>query len=595
MRSVYSGYRVLVLAAVMAAIPSLCPAQKTDSLSTRGKWSGNTTVSAGYNYDKSPWKEMIPDLKHQSANIKLNLKYIKKDFTATVQFNSAWDNHWKSAEGFYIKNTEDLSTSWSQIKHMGSIYNFRTTFQWKRPNTVYNSFVNINYNYNHNRRYNNTLNITALKLGLQGEDNNSYTFTSGGGFNLTRKLNNGRKLFCETYFGYTNIDRYIEFSTLSSNEGAIDRIYRKTPFTIGFKSESRVYLSAPNTFNINNLNTEAGGFFSITYDNEKNRGAYLADLGNKNSWVDSLKLRETFRYGVINLSPYLKADYSYKYLKLKLDARVQFYADKLTNKEEHQSYDFKDPVLLGNSEAEFRIAENHYFAVGYQTSIRRPTYLQLCWYLREGAFPDQYIVGNPKLKVTRSYRNIFSYRIRFRRFSSELSSSFTRNLREVEQTFFEEYIGEKKYKFFTWINTSYSKIWNTAFFLRYDTQRYYLRADVSYYDYKGKAKTAGTVKNDHYWTAKASGGFNFKRGWSISSDISYRSKISRAFYSYDKYYTLNCRIDKKFNRHTIFLEGRDLLEQKITTRFVSEDEMNIWAETAYNNRRFFLIGYIFNF
>ncbi len=595
MRSVFSGYRILVLAAMMAATASVCQAQKVDSLAQKGKWSGNAIVSAGYNYDKSPWKEMIPDLKHQSADVKLNLKYIKNNFTSTIQFNSSWDNHWKAAEGSSIKNSEDLSTSWSEIKHMGSNYNLRTTFQWRKPNTIYNSFANLSYNYTHNRRNNNTLNISALELSLQGEDNNSYTFSSGGGFNLTRKLARDKRLFAELNFGYTNIDRYIEFSTLSTNEGTVNKIYRKTPFTIGLRSDSRVFLSTPNTFNIKNLNTEAGGYFSITYDNEKNRGAYISNLGNKDSWVDSLKLRETFRYGVMNLSPYLKADYSYKYLKLKLDATLQFYADKLTNKDEHQSYDFKNPALYGTGEVELRLAENHFFAIGYLTSIRRPTYLQLCWYTREGAFPDQYIVGNPKLKVTRSFRNIFSYRIRFRKFSSELSSSFTRNLREVEQTFYEDYIGSRKVKFFTWVNTSYSKIWNTAYYLRYDTKRYYLRADFSYYDYKGKAKTAGTVKKDHYWTAKASGGFNFKRGWSLSSDISYRSKVSRAFYSYDKYYTLNCRIEKKFNRHTIFLEGRDLLEQKMTTRYVSEDESNIWSETAYNNRRFFLIGYIFNF
>ena len=28
--------------------------------------------------NKSPWKEMIPDLVHQSADIKLNLKYLRQ-------------------------------------------------------------------------------------------------------------------------------------------------------------------------------------------------------------------------------------------------------------------------------------------------------------------------------------------------------------------------------------------------------------------------------------------------------------------------------------------------------------------------------------
>ena len=202
---------------------------------------------------------------------------------------------------------------------------------------------------------------------------------------------------------------------------------------------------------------------------------------------------------------------------------------------------------------------------------------------------------SPDLKFSRSYRNIFSYRIRFRKFSSEFSSSYTRSHNEVEQTFYEDYVGERKSKFFTWVNTSSSKVWNTSFFLRYDTKRFYLRTDIGYYDSKEKARTAGSVRKDHYWSAKASAGFNFLRGWSISSNISYRSKITRAYYSYDKYYSLNFRIDKKFKRNSIFIEGRELLEQRITTSYRAEDYGSTWAETAYNNRRFFLIGYVFNF
>ena len=602
MHSVSHIYRVWILAIAMAVLPSLCPAQNADiparnadSLAQKGKWTGNATIVGGFNYAKSPWKEIIADLKHESADMRLNLKYIKNDFIATVQLNTAWDNHLKATEGLNMVNVDELSVNCTEIKLMSSRYNLRATFQWKKPRTIYNSYCYLNYSFSHNRKDNFTIRIEEMNLDLRGEDNNSYTFSSGSGFNMTRKLDGGRKLFAESEFSYTNTDSYTEWAFFSLNEGSPDRIYRKTPLSIGLRSESRAYLGQSNTFNVKNFNTEAGGIFSITYDNDKYRGAYRADVSDKNSWVDSLKLRETFRYAVITLNPYVKADYSYKFLKLKMDAKLQFYADKLTNKDAHQSYDFKAPALTGNTEAEFRIADNHYIAVGLQTSVRRPTYTQMCWYSREGDFPGQHIVGNPDLKVSRSYRNILSYRIRFRKFSSELSSSFTRNLKEVEQTFYEDYIGERKVKFFTWVNTAYSKVWNTAYFLRYDTKRLFLRTDVGYYDYKGQAKTAGTVRKDHYWTAKASGGFNFNRGWSVSSDISYRSKMSRAYYTYDKYYSLNCRIEKKFGRHTIFLEGRDLLEQKITNSYTSEDEQNAWVEVNYNNRRFFLIGYTFSF
>ena len=585
---------ILSLLTAVLLVYSSAWAQKADS-TAKGKWSGSAAVSGGYNQSQSPFKGVIPELKHEAADVKLNLKYAKDNFTATANFSSGWDNHWKASTGLSMKNEDDFSMNWAEIKYMGSRYNFTTNLKWTKPDIIYNVFAQVGYNYTHNKKNSYIMNFEAEDVKLVGEDNNSYSFSSSGGFNLTKKYTHGRKLFAEASFGYSNVDRYIEWASLSLNEGAANYIYRKTPFSIGLRANAATYLSQDHTFGIKNLNTEAGGLFSVSYDNDKYRGAYLSDISDKNSWVDSLKLRETFRYGVITMTPYVKADYSYKFLKLKLDYRLQFYADKLTNKIEHQSYDFKNPALTGSSEAEFRIADNHFIAVGFQTMVRRPSYTQLCWYAREGNYPGQFIVGNPNLKVSRSYRNILSYRIKFRKFSSELSSSFTRNLRQVEQTFFEDYIGDRKFKFFTWVNTSYSKVWNTAFFLRYDTKRFYLRTDLGYYDYVEKAKSAGSVKKNHYWTAKASGGVMLKGGWTISSDISYQSKITRSYHSFDKYYSLNSRVEKKFKKHTIYLEGRDLLEQKITTSWISEDETSGWSETAYNNRRFFRIGYIFNF
>ena len=72
----------------------------------------------------------------------------------------------------------------------------------------------------------------------------------------------------------------------------------------------------------------------------------------------------------------------------------------------------------------------------------------------------------------------------------------------MEQTFYEIEDEGQKLKFFTWINTAYSKVWNTSFFLRYDTKRFYIRNDIGYYDYHGKANTADThfsLKEGTFW------------------------------------------------------------------------------------------------
>ncbi len=58
---------------------------------------------------------------------------------------------------------------------------------------------------------------------------------------------------------------------------------------------------------------------------------------------------------------------------------------------------------------------------------------------------------------------------------------------------------------------------------------------------------------------------------------------------------MNGRIAKSFQQVTVFLEGRDLLDQPVKREFTSADESEVWAEIEYLNRRIILAGVTWSF
>ena len=57
---------------------------------------------------------------------------------------------------------------------------------------------------------------------------------------------------------------------------------------------------------------------------------------------------------------------------------------------------------------------------------------------------------------------------------------------------------------------------------------------------------------------------------------------------------LNARLQKRFQNITVYLEGRDLLDNIRETIYESADGTERWAESARNNRRLVVLGLKWN-
>ena len=80
------------------------------------------------------------------------------------------------------------------------------------------------------------------------------------------------------------------------------------------------------------------------------------------------------------------------------------------------------------------------------------------------------------------------------------------------------------------------------------------------------------------------------KGWSVGADAKYQSKVATFFTIFKKYCELNANIQKEFKHFTLYLEGRDLLDQPKETSFESEELKEFWVEEVRSNRRIFVVG-----
>ena len=69
-----------------------------------------------------------------------------------------------------------------------------------------------------------------------------------------------------------------------------------------------------------------------------------------------------------------------------------------------------------------------------------------------------------------------------------------------------------------------------------------------------------------------------------------RSQIKILIERYKQYCERNARLQKDFEKFTLYLEGHDLLDQTRETSFESEELQEYWIEVVRSNRRFFILG-----
>ena len=263
-------------------------------------------------------------------------------------------------------------------------------------------------------------------------------------------------------------------------------------------------------------------------------------------------------------------EYCGKKIEIHADYSIQFYFRRLNNEEQRQALMMLPPSPVGNARLDWKISDVHKVGVTHEVGVDYPDFLEICWYDRSGGYIDQLFRGNVDLISTLHSRYGIVYELKYRRFRYRTDNFITRRINEIDQTWTTHRLGWEGSKLKAGVGMELNQ-----------TRRI--------------AKKDRTIKNASDWRLTADVEALLGKGWSLGANVEYQSKVATFFTSFNEYWELNSHIQKKFRNVTLYLDGRDLLDNARQNSFRSEDGKELWVDVARQNRRLFLLGVKWDF
>ena len=329
---------------------------------------------------------------------------------------------------------------------------------------------------------------------------------------------------------------------------------------------------------------------------DHNSGATaVAGEGGKTVWRDSVRLREDFNFLALRVEPYFAADFSWYKLKAHVDYAPQLYARRLTDDTHEQSLQIRPVYPVGEGRVSWTFSPRHKITIRNSMSARHPDYIQICWYERQGAYMNQVYRGKESLLSVHTNAWGLDYEFKYKRFVSTTLLSYTVRRNEIDQTYANETIDDRAYQVFTWVNAADSRstgIWEE---LGWEGKILRARIGVNYNGTRRQHRETGQVKTSTDWRAWLDAALTLPKGWTLQADLNYRSDVATFFTLFKQYCTLNARIQKRFKKVNVYLQGRDLLDNESVKEYISADQNEAWSENTRYNRRLVNLGAQWNF
>lgn len=488
---------------------------------------------------------------------------------------------------------------------------FRTDFTWTPAvQKKYGAWLNIRYQLDGNEAEICNAAIRTQDYTEEWAIRRRLTFTAG--FNSSRPIGR-RTLQSSVTAEFKTDDKHNQWNTLGAKGSEIWQVedlnkldpnklnlwasvYRLTPFSGNLSTDAVVHLRDTVLRTRHKLILDPGIRANVKYTYDENSGATMTNpLGNNYEWRDSTSLRENFLFFTLQAEPYVAADYTFGPLKVKADYGVQVYVRKLENERHIDTPTTAIPHVTGKSSLTWKIHPSHELGLSHERTVKHPTYLQICSFERPGAFTNQIWRGNTELASITSTLVSVDYKFTWKRFSAGSSTSYTRKLNEVDQTFQKEVIEGREYKVFTWMNSSNSHVGGMTNWLAWSGKWVDAKLNVKYTHTYRLAQMEKKKQHTDEWRIQGNFLFKLGQGWSIGADMSYKSPTMTLHTLMTAYWTLNARVQKKFKNFTVYFQGKDLLEHMQQNQYVSVYGDEVWVEQIYQNRRLLILGVNWNF
>ena len=600
-------HRAFLLSVALIVLPLCALSQGKDTLKAespalKGKWNGEVFTRGGWNFRKHTEKHQNSDLPHHEIFGGGTLKYRKGEFSAVIKGSGGQEMMTKDTRRTIIDLDDDANMAtklrFKFTRNRETKADFSTELIWKeKSKTSYKAFISNNFS--HADIFNN---VSVLNI----QDLDDYKYSTNTKINddrvvinktlsyflLTHKFGSGSALIFRTDASHIRNYRISKWFLYDERNPYNFTLYRLRPGSRTNNVTPSLSLKLSEPFGVKRMRWDFGTSVNLYHIRDR----YCGERYVNEKWVDSTSLAEDFRYLTLTIRNYAGLDYTVKKFHFNVKYTLEHFADRLTDKDNKQKIKFDDhPVVLYEQNFSFKFNERNNVSLSSTHSIKRPSYKQICWYPREGDYDNQIIKGDPKLKhsvtntVTASYTHSNKY------YHLTLDYKYTVNEREIEETFYVDTTLGRKITIFTWVNNRYSITHRVGLKTGYDNRKLSVNGEVLFFSYRQKNYSSEKKKEDIYWNFSFDAAYKFNKDWKASVQYTFKSDRKIAYYRTNNYHGLNVKVEKKYKKHSFFLEGKGLLDKMTATRFDSEDGKNIWLEKGNLNRRYFILGYTYSF
>ena len=577
------------------------------SLPLRAQWSGSVDFSAGLGGMEGSIVSDDKPMFHGLTQGVFQLNYKTDKFRWSTKVDGKWEPKTTDNTRFSYKN-EKVGLVYKAATTRPLSTSIRSDFTWL-PSKDRNYTAWILYQYKNDRANNHSM---TIKGDVEEVQDFSYYYEEPvmdehkleTGVKTYRSFNGGRSILQSSVafqiIGSQRVNTWTVFKTDPGEGGTAiqdDELYgyawryRITPSSQDINLDADIHLQQTVLDGEVNLKITPGARLSTKQALDHNSGATQISLEKEEpEWKDSTRLREFFNYLSVWADPYVAADFKWKNVEAHANYAAQVYARRLNDDTHQQPLKVKGVYPVGRANIKWAISPNHSLNLTNQMSVSHPDYLKICWYDRTAGYLDQLYRGNEGLLSPKTRVYGLEYEFKYKRFISQSTVSYKRVLDEIDQTRTNEEIDGRQYKVFHWLNSSNSRSVGLTQKLGWRGKVIVANVGITYNQSRRTAKDSDKVKNSFDWKLTSDITAFLGKGWSVGADAKYQSKVATFFTIFKQYCELNVRIQKDFKKFTLYLQGRDLLDQTRETSFESEELQEFWVEQVRSNRRIFVLG-----
>ena len=609
--------RLVEISLVLLALASI----SARGQESKGVWSGSVSINAGSNFSEGEeYPESFIRGEHPSnskGDVEGTLGYKKGRFELKLNLGAgtSYLRTQKQAGSLTITDGdsefESMSVDMKDAELSQSSYKGRADVIF-RPSPLDRIAFFASYNFTLSDAYNS---VSGLKLGGDGgmslyqytDDGLTNKHTLNPGIEWSHKFgDSGRDLTLKADLSNAFDSRY---TLWNKGDGKTDKddsgqyesgaevnnaIYRITPDYTDRSISLNAKYRDRNLAGVKGLDTDFAILLRLDQDIDEYSAANLVD--NFTRWEDSTRFRESFNYLALTAEGAAHAGYKTGQFELDGTVRLQYFTDRLNSRTDREHIDAGHLFPLVNIKASWLPGSLHRLTLSLNNTIRRPDYLQICWFQRPGAYINELREGNPELNPTRTIRAALEYKFTKGPFSSSFEVGDSYAVDNIEQTYYMQDIEGEETRVYTWVNAGHSHTANAKLSARWSGGNLKAGASANLGYFSG-VNLADKVTRNSDWKVEADAAY--KWFWDITylARFRYQSKIIRTYTSITEYFGLDLRISRPFfnNKLELFLEGRDLLDRTIQTSTLSSDWSRLYVVEDNLNRRLVMLGVKYSF